>query len=77
MLTEIGKITAKGQTTIPTALRKAIDLSKGDEIMFSTSGDKIIIRKVTALDKAYYKSLEAGFAHEWNSKADDEAFNDL
>lgn len=77
MLTEIGKITSKGQTTIPTALRKAIDLSKGDEIMFSTSGDKIIIRKVTPLDKAYYKSLEAGFSQEWNSAADDEAFNDL
>ena len=77
MITEIGKITSKGQTTIPATLRKAIDLSKGDEIMFSTEGDRIIIRKFTPIDKAYYKNLEKCFAAEWDTEADHEAFNEL
>ena len=34
MHTEIGKITAKGQTTIPAVFRKELGLMPGDEILF-------------------------------------------
>ena len=77
MHVEIGKITSKGQTTIPTSLRKAFDLSKGDEITFTAEADGIIIRKSVQLDDAYHRSVESCFADEWNSDADQEAFDGL
>lgn len=51
MQTEIGKITSKGQTTIPAVLRKELNLMPGDEIMFEREGDKITIRKAAPLNK--------------------------
>lgn len=77
MQTEIGKITAKGQTTIPASLRKALNLSSGDEVIFESDGDAIKIRKARPLDIEYYKAIQASFSSEWNSPADAEAFDDL
>lgn len=77
MHTEIGKITAKGQTTIPAIIRKDLNLSAGDEIVFEREGDKVIIRKAVPLDIEYYKAIQASFSSEWLSPEDEEAFNDL
>jgi AbrB family looped-hinge helix DNA binding protein len=77
METVIGKITSKGQTTIPASLRKALNLSAGDEVIFESSDDIITIRKAQPLDIAYYKALQASFSSEWESPEDDEAFNEL
>ncbi len=32
------KITAKGQVTIPVAVRRALDLAQGDEVIFEVAG---------------------------------------
>jgi len=77
MQTEIGKITSKGQTTIPSALRKSMNLSTGDEVLFGYDGEVITIRKVTPLDRQYYKALQATFASEWDSPDDQEIFDEL
>lgn len=77
MQTEIGKITSKGQTTIPAALRKELNLMPGDEILFEREGDKITIRKAAPLDIEYYRAIQAAFSSEWNSPEDEDAFDDL
>lgn len=77
MQTEIGKITSKGQTTIPASLRKELNLAAGDEIIFEHKNDTITIRKATPLDIEYYKAVQASFASEWNSQEDAEAFDGL
>lgn len=77
METVIGKITSKGQTTIPASLRKALNLSAGDEVIFESNDDIITIRKAQPLDIAYYKALQVSFSSEWESPEDDEAFNEL
>lgn len=74
---EIGKITSKGQTTIPASLRKALNLAAGDQVVFESHGDAITIRKVKPLDIEYYKAIQASFSSEWNSPEDSEAFDDL
>lgn len=72
-----GKITTKGQTTIPSAVRLELGLNAGDELIYEKLEDKYIIRKAKPLDIAYYKAIQNVFAEEWNSKEDNEAYNDL
>lgn len=77
METEIGKLTSKGQTTLPAAFRKTLGLKPGDEILFQCSGDRITLRKAQPLDVEYYRSLQQSFRSEWDSPEDAEAFDDL
>jgi antitoxin PrlF len=42
----IGRITAKAQTTIPRAVRKALGIKPGDEIAYEIEGDRVVIRRV-------------------------------
>ncbi len=77
MRIETGKITAKGQTVIPSSLCKKLGLSSGDEILFEQNGDTILIRKATKIDQAYYNSLHASFSSEWEAPEDCKAYDDL
>lgn len=77
MHTEIGKLTSKGQTTIPVSIRKALNLNPGDDILFERAGDTITLKKATALDIEYYRSVQASFSSEWNSPEDEAAFDGL
>lgn len=77
MQTEIGKITSKGQTTIPAIFRKELNLSAGDEIIFVYDDDKITIKKAVPIDVEYYKAIQHSFSSEWGSLEDGEAFDDL
>lgn len=72
-----GKITTKGQTTIPSAVRLGLGLNSGDELIYEKLDDKYIIRKAKPLDVAYYRGIQQVFAEEWGSKEDNEAYNDL
>ena len=74
---EIGKITSKGQTTIPIAIRNALSLTTGAEILFQLEGDRVILKKATTLDIEYLKAIQSSFATEWNSAEDESAYNDL
>lgn len=44
------KITSKGQVTIPKFVRDALKIGEGDEIIFEVQGDKVNIRRMTAID---------------------------
>ncbi|SFH42700.1 looped-hinge helix DNA binding domain-containing protein, AbrB family [Desulfotomaculum arcticum] len=46
----MAKITSKGQVTIPKFVREALKISEGDEIVFELQGDKVNIRRMTAID---------------------------
>lgn len=77
MQTEIGKITSKGQTTIPMAIRKELGLLPGDQIIFEKKDDHLTIRKALQLDIGYYNAIQSAFSSEWSSPEDEDTFNDL
>jgi antitoxin PrlF len=76
MTAELATLTAKGQVTIPKAVRDALGLQKGDQLSWELEDGSVRVRAVTPLDLAYLKGLEAGL-QEWSSDEDDEAFADL
>jgi AbrB family looped-hinge helix DNA binding protein len=48
------KLTSRGQTTIPKAIREALRLQPGDRVEFILEGDQVVLRRagadLTALD---------------------------
>jgi antitoxin PrlF len=67
------KITIKAQTTIPHPVRAALQIRKGDELVYRIDGDRVI------LTKAKREPIEDPFAafSEWSSEADQRAYADL
>ena len=57
MILDLGKITSKGQITIPAEIRKTLGISRGDRILFGQKGDDIIIKK--AEEKSLVSLLES------------------
>lgn len=53
---EISRLSSKGQVVIPTSMRK--DLKEGDKIVFIKSGNQIIIKKASEMDKNFKEDLE-------------------
>lgn len=73
---QTSKLTTKFQTTIPTSVRKVLQLKAGDMVGFEIDGNEVKLRRATPLDLAFTQALE-GTLSEWSSKADDQAFKDL
>ncbi len=73
---QTSKLTTKFQTTIPTSVRKVLQLKAGDTVGFEIDGNEVKLRRATPLDLAFTQALE-GTLSEWSSKADDRAFKDL
>jgi AbrB family looped-hinge helix DNA binding protein len=73
---ELATITAKGQVTIPKAIREALALRQGDQLLWDLDDGGVRVRLVTPLDLAYLRGVEAGL-QEWASPEDEEAFADL
>ena len=73
----VGKITAKGQTTIPQAVRAALHVVPGDLITWSVDAEgTATVRRVQPLDMDYLRAVE-GTLSEWDTAADQEAYRDL
>ncbi len=72
----LGKITTKGQTTIPAPVRRRLGLKPGDFVEFKLGKTGITLSKADRLDAAFLKLSEEVYS-DWNSKSDDEAFRDL
>lgn len=73
----VSKLTSKYQTTVPSAIREALLLRKGDSLAFEVGEDgKVTVRKAVPLDEAFSRALGSTLA-EWDSGADDEAYHDL
>jgi len=73
---QLSKLTSKFQATIPLAVRRKLGLKPGDAVVFEIENDIVTVRRATALDREYVKSLE-GTLTEWLSKEDDEAYRGL
>jgi AbrB family looped-hinge helix DNA binding protein len=76
MTIELATLTAKGQVTVPKAVREALGLRQGDQLSWELQDGAVWVKPVTPLDLTYLRGLEAGL-QEWTSAADDEAFADL
>ena len=73
---ETAKITSKGQTTIPAAIRKAAHLGAGDLLTFEIQEDHLIVRKIHAPDDAYLRGIQETL-DEWSSPEDEEVWHAL
>ena len=70
------KLTSKFQATVPTPVRKALQLKAGDVVGFEIEGSEVRLRRATPLDLVFTEALE-GTLSEWSSERDDKAFKDL
>jgi AbrB family looped-hinge helix DNA binding protein len=70
------RISAKGQLTIPSEVRKRLRLRPGDTIAYAVSGETATIRKIDPLDAGFLRLANDTFA-DWNAPEADEAFRDL
>lgn len=67
------KLTSKAQTTIPQAVRTALNLREGDELAYVIEDGRVV------LTKAHGPVADDPFAlfSEWGSPADEKAYGDL
>ena len=70
------KLTSKYQTTVPEEVRAALNLKKGDSVLFIVDGKDVRLKKATKSDLVYLESIQSQLT-EWNSEDDDKAFSDL
>jgi antitoxin PrlF len=76
MAQEFATLTAKGQVTVPKAVRDALGLRQGDQLSWVLEEGWVRVRPITPLDQAYLKSLESQLG-EWSGDDDEQAFADL
>ena len=73
----LSKLTSKYQTTVPAAVRAALDLQKGDAMAFEIGDDGVVaVRKAVVLDLPFATALEP-LLSEWDSADDEEAYSGL
>jgi antitoxin PrlF len=72
----ISSVTEKGQTTIPSAIRKEFGIKAGDKVAFEVYQGRITVKKLAPFDAEYHIAL-SGTLSEWDSEEDEEAFRDL
>jgi antitoxin PrlF len=72
----VSRVSSKGQSTIPSEVRKRLGLHPGDTIAYAVVGDTATIRKVEALDAGFLRLASETFA-DWNAPEAEEAFRDL
>ena len=69
----VSKLTSKAQTTIPQAVRTALRVRDGDELVYEIDGNRVILSKRSTPDKDDpFRSFE-----EWDSEADRRAYAQL
>jgi len=76
MQTAISKLTKKYQATVPEVVRSKLELKAGDVIAFEIDNEIIKIRKARPIDIEFSSALVSTLS-EWESKNDEEAYNDL
>jgi antitoxin PrlF len=77
MMEAAGKVTAKGQTTIPKEVREALEIEPGDLLLWELTPDgRATVRRAKRWDLEYLRAVE-GTLSEWTSPADEEAYRDL
>ncbi len=73
----ISKITSKGQTTVPQAVRAALKSKPGDLIAWEIDArGNVGVRRIQAADLEYLKAVE-GTLNEWRTAEDEKAYGKL
>lgn len=76
-MSQIVKITTKGQTTIPQEIRLALHVEPGDFVSWEMVEEGIArVRRVQPLDLDYLNAVQ-GTLGEWAGDADETAYRDL
>ena len=76
MQTSVSKLTKKYQATVPEAVRSKLKLKAGDVIAFDIENEIVKVRKARSIDIEFSSALVPTLS-EWDSKNDEEAYNDL
>ncbi len=73
-----GKMTSKGQITVPARIRELLKAGAGDVLAFDPVGETgtVVVRKATPLDRGWHAALETTLS-EWASPEDQEDFDGL
>lgn len=71
-----GRLSSKGQVTIPKAVRQAIGIEPGDLVAYEIRDGVAILKKTEPFDAAFHLALSATMT-EWASPEDEKAFRDL
>lgn len=65
-------LTAKGQTTIPSEIRKSLKLHEGDLLFYEIQSDNVVrIRKLEKIDFEWARALDSTLT-EWTGSEDDD-----
>jgi len=71
------KVTQKGQTTLPGAVRLRLKIQPGDHIVYEDTEGGFLIRRAQPFDLAWHAAVQKTLSEEWNSPEDAEAFSDM
>lgn len=77
-MSQLAKLSQKGQITVPAEVRKRLQLKAGDTLAWEVlENGKISVHRVEEpLDTSYLTALNDVLS-EWNSAEDDEAYRNL
>ena len=73
---ELATLTAKGQVTVPKAVRDALGLKRGDVLSWELGDQSVRLRVVSPVDLDFLTGVEASLS-ELASEADEAAFAGL
>lgn len=71
----LGRITAKAQTTIPRAVRLALGLMPGDDVVWEIEGDHVVMTRARTADDPFLGNFDT--FTEWGGEADCKAFDNF
>jgi antitoxin PrlF len=67
------RLTSKSQTTIPQAVRAALKLREGDELLYTVEPDgRVVLSRISGAAEDPFATFD-----EWDSDADRKAYADL
>ena len=76
-MSQLAKLSSKGQVTVPAEIRRSLHLKTGDTLAWDIQNNgEISVRRIEPIDIDYLSAL-IGTLSEWNSAEDDEAYCDL
>ena len=73
---ELSRLNAKGQVTVPKAIRNALGLQPGDVLGWELDKKLVRIRLVSSVGLNHLRGVEAALS-EWSTDADEAAFAGL
>ena len=76
MSSAYSKLTAKSQTTVPKAVRRALKLGPGDAIAYEIRGERVTLRKEALGDAGYLTAVQDTLS-EWETPEDAAVYDNL